>query len=250
MTNLKDKVAIVTGARRGIGRGIALAFAKNRAKVVVSDLDKGDCQKVVNEIKKLGSDGLAVKCDVSNAEEVKAMVKTTLDKFGRIDILVNNAGIDLMKPFKDMTEADWDKVLSVNLKSVFLCTKAVLPQMIKQKKGKVINISSIAGKIGFAQSSAYCASKAGIINLTRVLALELAQHKINVNSIAPGVIETQMTEPFLKDPKMKDNLLSQTPWGRFGKPEDIANAAVFLASDQADFITGTTLVVDGGWLAK
>lgn len=250
MTSLKGKVAIVTGARRGIGRGIALAFAKNGAKVVVSDLNEKDCQKVVDEIKNLGSYGLAVKCDVSSSKEVEAMIKTTVDKFGKIDILVNNAGIALMKPFKDMTEEDWDKVLSVNLKSVFLCSKAVLPELIKQGKGKVINIASIAGQIGFAQSSAYCASKAGIINLTRVMALELAQHKINVNAIGPGVIKTAMTKQFLEDPKMKEMLLSQTPWGRFGKPEDIANAAVFLASDQADFITGTTLFVDGGWLAK
>lgn len=245
---LKNKIAIVTGSGRGIGKSIAIELAKEGAKVIVSDIDIKECQNVCNEIKKIGSDAIAVKCDVSKKSDVDAIIETTIQKFQKIDILVNNAGVVLMKPFVEMTEKDWDFILDINLKGVFLCTNAVAKQMIKQKSGKIISVASIAGEVGFINTSAYCASKAGIINLTRELALELSPHNINVNAIAPGVIATKMTEDILKDKKTKEVLLASTPLGRVGQPEEIGKAAVFLASSDSDFITGHTLVVDGGWL--
>ncbi|MBA3063914.1 3-oxoacyl-ACP reductase FabG [Candidatus Woesearchaeota archaeon] len=247
--NLKNKVAIVTGSRRGIGKAIALALAKAGANVVVSDINIDDCNKVVEEIKDINGNALAVKADVSNPEDVSKMINLTTEKFGKVDILVNNAGIYMQKSLTDVTEQDFDRILDINLKGVFLCSKAAVPEMIKQGKGKIINIASIAGQVGFANSSAYCASKGGIINMTRELALELGQYKINVNAIGPGVIETPMTKDLLEDKATKETLLANIPLNRIGKPEDIANAALFLASDNSDYITGITLFVDGGWLA-
>ncbi|MCX7778955.1 MAG: 3-oxoacyl-ACP reductase FabG [Patescibacteria group bacterium] len=252
MFDLKNKVAIVTGARRGIGRGIALMMAKAGAKVVVSDLDENDCQKVVEEIKEIGSDGLAVKCDVTNKKEIEEMVRKTVKKFGKIDILVNNAGIAPFKPFLAITEEDWDKVLAVNLKGYYLCAQAVAKEMIKNGWGRIINIASVAmGQVGFGfpNLTHYCASKGGIVAFTEALALELTPKGINVNAISPGAIDTEMAKPVTEDEKVRQAILSQIPKGRIGQPEDIAAAAVFLASEEADYITGATLVVDGGWLA-
>ncbi len=247
--NLKNKVAIITGSRRGIGKAIALTLARAGANVVVSDINLDDCNKVVEEIKAIGGNALAVKADVSNPEDVSQMINLTTEKFGKIDILVNNAGIYMQKSLKEITEKDFDKILDINLKGVFLCSKAVVPEMIKQGKGKIVNITSIAGQVGFANSSAYCASKGAIINITRELSLELGQYKINVNAIGPGVIETAMTKDLLKDKATKEAMLANIPLSRIGKPEDIANAALFLSSDNSDYITGITLFVDGGWLA-
>ena len=247
--DLKNKVAIITGSRRGIGKAIALALAKAGANIVVSDINLDDCNKLVEEIKAINGNALAVKTDVSNPEDVSQMINLTTEKFGKVDILVNNAGIYMQKSLTDVTEQDFDRTLDINLKGVFLCSKAVVPEMIKQGKGKIINIASIAGQVGFANSSAYCASKGAIINITRELALELAQYKINVNAIGPGVIETDMTKDLLEDKATKETLLANIPLSRIGKPEDIANAALFLASDNSDYITGITLFVDGGWLA-
>ena len=246
--DLKNKVAIITGSRRGIGKAIALALAKAGANVVVSDINLDDCNKVVEEIKAINGNALAVKADVSNPEDVSQMINLTTEKFGKVNILINNAGIYMQKSFTDVTEQDFDRILNINLKGVFLCSKAAVPEMIKQGKGKIINIASIAGQVGFADSSAYCASKGAVINITRELALELAQYKINVNAIGPGVIETDMTKDLLEDKATKETLLANIPLSRIGKPEDIANAALFLASDNSDYITGITLFVDGGWL--
>ncbi|MEA1925480.1 MAG: glucose 1-dehydrogenase [Candidatus Altiarchaeota archaeon] len=245
---LKNKVAVVTGSGRGIGRSIAVELAREGARVVVSDLDRGVCESVCDEIRELGSDAIAVECDVSKKNDVDALIEKTMQEFQRVDVLVNNAGVFLIKPLVELTEEDWDLVLGVNLKGVFLCTNAVAKHMIKQKSGKIISIASIAGEVGFMNASAYCASKAGIINLTRELALELSPHGINVNAIAPGVIATKMTEGLLGDEKTRDVLLASTPLGRVGQPQEIGRAAVFLASGDSDFVTGHTLVVDGGWL--
>ncbi len=247
---LENKVAIVTGSRRGIGKAIALELAKNGANVVVSDINLEEQKQVVKEIKELGQKALAIKADVTSNKEVENMVQKTIDTFGKIDILVNNAGVFVQKPFQEMTEKDWDKVLDVNLKGNFLCTKAVSKHMIKQESGKIISIASIAGEVGFRGSSAYCASKAGIVNLTKELALELAPKNINVNAIAPGVIKTKMTESMLADKKQRKALMNNIPFNRVGEPEDIGKAALFLASSDSDYITGHTLVVDGGWLAQ
>ncbi len=252
MFSLENKVAIVTGARRGIGQGIALALAQAGADIVVSDINQEECQKVVEEIEGLGRKGLAVKCDVTQKSEVEEMVAQTVKEFGKVDILVNNAGIAGMKPFLDLTEEEWDRVLDINLKGQFLCARAAAKEMVKQKWGRIINIASIAAGqtgIGFAQSVHYCASKGGVTAMTEAMAVEFAPLGINVNAIGPGIIETAMTEDFLADEKMKQWLLSRIPKGRFGQPKDVAAAAVFLASDEADYITGATLFVDGGWLA-
>lgn len=247
---LKDKVAIVTGAGSGVGRAIALHFAKKGADVVVPDINLKGAQNTAKEIEALGRKSLVIKTDVSNSSDVDQMVKETVNKLGKIDILVNNAGICIQKPLMETTESDWDKVLDINLKGVFLCSKRVVPEMLKQGGGKIINLASVAGQVGFLNSSAYCASKGGVINLTREMALELAPKNINVNAIGPGVIETPMTRDMLADDATKRMLLGSTPFGRVGHPEDIANAALFLASGESNFINGITLFVDGGWLTQ
>ncbi len=250
MFNLKNKVAIVTGARRGIGEEVALRLAKDGAKVVVTDISKEDCEKVVKKIEKLGAKGLALKLDVTDEENIKEVIKTVKSKFGRIDILVNNAGIFEQEELDKMDTEKIDRVLGINLRGMILCTKHVIPEMKKQKYGKIVSTSSIAGFVGFALSSIYCATKGAIVNMTKELALELGKYKINVNSVAPGVIETDMTKGMLSDKKVKAGLLMSIPYGRVGQPEDIANAVAFLASDESEYITGHTIVVDGGWISQ
>ncbi|MFH0969070.1 MAG: SDR family oxidoreductase [Patescibacteria group bacterium] len=247
---LQNKIAIITGAGSGIGRGIALAFIKEGARIVVADWSEEGGKKTVEQIKKAGGEAVFVKTDVSKATDIEQMVKTCLDKFGRVDILINNAGIVKFGALHETPEEDWDVVLNVNLKSVFLASKKVIPEMLKQSKGKIVNIASIAGLVGFAQSGAYCASKGGIIALTKEMALEYAPKKINVNCIAPGVIKTAMTKDMIADPAQKQFFESSTPYPRLGEPEDIAMAVVYLASDESDFVNGEVLVVDGGWIAK
>jgi len=242
---LKNKTAIVTGARRGIGKGIVLALAREGCNIVVSDINQGDCEKVVEEIEKIGVKGLAVQCDVSKKEEVDAMIEKTMKEFGRIDILVNNAGIFPFVSLVEMKESDWDKVLDINLKSVFLCSQAAVKEM--KSGGKIVNISSIASFVGFEGLTHYCASKGGINAMIRALALELASKKINVNAVAPGAIDTPGAASSEKQTKQT---IAAIPWARMGVPEDIANAVVFLASEKADYITGQTIIVDGGWTLR
>lgn len=235
----------MTGAGQGIGREVSLQLAQAGAKVVLIDVsDK--VFDVLREIRGFGGDGLAIKCDVSRWEDVRAAVNQVLDKFGRIDILVNNAGIYPFKPFTEMGEQDWDKVLDVNLKGVFNFTRAVLPRMIEQRRGKIINISSIAGSVvGFPNLVHYSASKAGIIGFTRALALETAQYGITVNAISPGPIETPGIGVLSKE--AYEQVRRAIPLGRFGKPEEVAYLVLFLASDKSDFITGQNIVIDGGY---
>ncbi|PIP17289.1 MAG: short-chain dehydrogenase [Candidatus Portnoybacteria bacterium CG23_combo_of_CG06-09_8_20_14_all_37_13] len=247
---LQNKIAIITGAGSGIGRGIALAFIKQGAKVAIADWSEEGGKETAEQIKKAGGEAVFVKTDVSKAIDIDKMTKTCLDEFGRIDILVNNAGIVKFGPLHKTAEEDWDAVLNINLKSVFLASKKVIPEMLKQGQGKIINTASIAGLVGFENTGPYCASKGGIIALTREMALEYAKHKINVNCIAPGVIKTAMTKNLLNDSAQKQGLEAQTPYPRLGEPEDIASAAVYLASDESDFVNGHVLVVDGGWIAK
>jgi len=247
---LENKVAIITGAGSGIGKATALAFAREGAKILVADWSEEGGTETVSQIKKEKGEAIFVKTDVSNEENVGKMADACLAEFGKIDILVNNAGIVKMGALHETSESDWDEVLSVNLKGVFLCSKKVIPEMLKQGKGKIVNISSIAGLVGFAQVGAYCASKGGIIALTREMAIEYAGQKINVNCIAPGIIKTAMTKDMIADPVQKQSFESSTPYPRLGEPEDIAMAAVYLASEESDFVTGEVLVVDGGWTDK
>jgi NAD(P)-dependent dehydrogenase (short-subunit alcohol dehydrogenase family) len=247
---LSDKTAIVTGARRGIGRAIALALAGEGANVVVSDISQEDCQKVVDEIERLGRKGLAVKCDVSSGSDVEAMVKKTVAKFGRVDILVNNAGIIAYKPLLELTDDDWDKTLNVNLKGQFLCARAAGKEMVKNKRGRIINIASISSGgcgIAFPLIAHYTASKGGVMGLTKALALELTSQGINVNAICPGAIDTAMAEG-AKESGQLEKVLARVPKGRLGQPEEIADLAVFLASDESEYISGAAIVIDGGWL--
>jgi 3-oxoacyl-[acyl-carrier protein] reductase len=247
---LSGKTAIVTGARRGMGRAIALALAREGANVVVSDISQEDCQRVVDEIKELGRKGLALKCDVSSSDDVEDMVKRTVAEFGRIDILVNNAGILTFKPFLELTDEDWDKTLNVNLRGQFLCARAAGRVMIKNKWGRIINIASISSGgcgIAFPLIAHYTASKGGVTALTEALALELTPQGINVNAICPGAIDTDMSKG-VKEGGQLAQVLARIPKGRLGQPEEIANLAVFLASEESDYISGTAIVIDGGWL--
>ncbi|MDD4900740.1 MAG: SDR family NAD(P)-dependent oxidoreductase [Patescibacteria group bacterium] len=250
--SLKNKIAIVTGAGQGIGRGIALALAKEGAKVVVSDINLENCEKVAKEIKKLGAKALSVQCDVSRKAAVQQLFAKTAEGFGGLDILVNNAGIFPFVPFKDMAEADWDKVMAVNLKSVFFCSQEAIKIMPEQ--GRIINISSVAAFIGFEGLVHYCSSKGGINAMIRALALELAPKKITVNAVAPGAIDTpgasQPDQPRTAAEAAKKQTVAMIPLARMGEPEDIANAVVFLASEKSSYITGQTIIVDGGWTLR
>lgn len=245
MDRLKDKVAIVTGAGQGIGRGIALKLAQENCSVIVSDIDEANAQKVVDEIKQNGQKAIAIKCDVSKKEEVDSLISKTVEEFGKLDILVNNAGIYPYKPFEQMSEEDWDKVLDINLKSVFLTSQAVVKVMTEGSK--IVDISSVASVIGFPALSHYCASKGGINGFVRALALELAPKKINVNAVAPGAINTPGAA---SNEEQKKQTIAGIPLARMGEPEDIANAVLFLASNESNYITGQIIVVDGGWTIK
>jgi len=252
MEDLKEKVAIVTGARRGMGKSHALKLAKAGAKVTVSDISQEECQQVVDEIQKAGGDGLAIKCDVSNKKEVDEMIKKTVEKFGRVDILVNNAGICQFKPFLEMTEEEWDKTLNINLRGYFFCAQAVAKEMVKHKSGAIVNIASVVmGQIGkgMAGLAHYSASKGGIAALTKTLALELAPYNIRVNAIAPGAIDTPMAASTKTDPKVLEQTLAVIPLHRMGKAEEVSNTVLFLSSDASSYITGSIIVVDGGWIA-
>jgi len=247
---LQNKIAIITGAGSGIGRGIALGFVKEGAMVAIADWSDKGGKETVEQITKAGGKAFFVRTDVSKTADVDKMVETCLNEFGRVDILVNNAGIYRAYNLHEMSDENWNETINVNLRSVFLGSRRVIPEMLKQGKGKIVNISSIAGLVGFAQSAAYCASKGGIIALTKEMALEYAPKKINVNCICPGVINTAMTKDMISDPVTKQFLESSTPYPRLGEPEDIAFAAVYLASDESDFVNGHALTVDGGWLVK
>lgn len=243
--SLKDKIALVTGGTRGIGREIALELAKKGANVAITyTSNKEKALAVVNEIKQNGVNTIAVKANVANSEEVTNMVKSIEEQLGTIDILVNNAGITKDNLLIRMNEEEWDSVLDVNLKGVFLCTKAVARSMMKKRYGKIINISSVVGVNGNIGQGNYSASKAGVIGFTKSIAKELATRGIRVNAIAPGFIETDMTK-VLKD-EIKNEMLNNIPLKTFGKPRDIANLVLFLASEDSDYITGEIIKVDGG----
>lgn len=245
MRKLEGKVAVVTGASRGIGRAIALKLADEGAKVVVNySGSQAKAEEVVATIQANGGEAIAVQASVSKTEEVTALMDAAVKTFGTLDILVNNAGITRDNLLMRMKEEEWDDVLDTNLKGVFLCTKAVTRQMMKQRAGRIINISSIVGVAGNAGQANYVAAKAGVIGLTKTTAKELASRNILVNAIAPGFIETEMTEQLPED--LKQGMLTQIPLAKLGQPEDIAKAVAFLASEDANYMTGQTLHIDGG----
>jgi len=253
MFDLSGKVALVTGASSGIGRASALALANQGAKVAVAARRLDKLEAVAAEIKSRGKEALAVQMDVTKKADIDTAVAKTVATFGRLDILLNNAGTADGAPFVDMTEATWDKVLTTNLKGYYLVAQAAAKEMAKNKWGRIVNIASIASGgvgVGFVGISAYCASKGGVVGLTEAMADELAPMGILVNAIGPGVIATEMTEEVLNDPKRAEDMKMRIPMKRFGKPEEIAAAVVYFASDEASYTTGTTLYVDGGWLAQ
>jgi len=239
-------VAIVTGAGRGIGRAIAMRLADAGARVVVADIRIADVNAVVEEIQNTGREAIAMKVDVSDANQVRQMVIEVLNKYKRIDILVNNAGIFQGRPFVEMTEDDWDRMMAINLKSVFLCSRAVIEPMISQGSGCIINISSTAGLTGGTSGAHYAAAKGGVAAFTRSLGKELANKGIRVNAVAPSKIETDMLQG-VETPEARDQLISRIPLGRLGKPSDIAEIVAFLASPHASYIIGEVIVASGGY---
>jgi NAD(P)-dependent dehydrogenase (short-subunit alcohol dehydrogenase family) len=245
------KVAFVTGATSGIGRATALAFAREGASVVVADVSEHGNRETARMIENLGGRALAIRCDVTRAEDVKAALDRTTDGFGRLDFAFNNAGVEQpIMPAADLTEEEWDRIIDIDLRGVFLCMKHEIPLMLKQGGGAIVNTSSGAGVKGFAGQAAYCAAKYGIVGLSKAAALDYAKANIRVNVVCPGIIETPMMDRFSGgSPEGRARVIAQEPVGRMGKPEEIAAAVLWLCSDAAAFVVGHAMVVDGGQTA-
>lgn len=241
---LEGKVALITGSAQGIGRAIAVLLARKGADIVVSDLNSEKAQEVAREIEKMGRKCLVTIANVADFKETELMIKKTIDEFGRIDILVNNAGIVKDSLLLRMKEESWDEVLNVNLKGTFNCTKAAVKFMAKQRSGKIVNIASISGEMGNIGQANYSASKAGVIGFTKTVAREFASRGINVNAVAPGFIDTVMTQSLSED--IRENLKKQVPVERLGMPEDVAETVYFLVSEMSSYITGQVINVNGG----
>ena len=247
MAALDNKIAIVTGGGGGIGGAIAQRFAREGAKIAVADIDAGMAKSCAAQIANQGFDAIPITADVTNKKSVQQMVQAALDRWGRIDILVNVAGGAQIKPVVEITESDWDHIINMNLKSVFLCSQAVIPTMTKQQYGKIVSISSIYGFTGNATRASYAAAKAGVAVFTKSLALEVVSHGINVNAIAPGRILTDRVRGHYSEAEWSERV-ELIPMKRAGTPEEIASAAVFLVTDENNYITGQTLHVNGAWL--
>ena len=241
---LTGKVALVTGGAQGIGKVVALLFAQNGADLVISDINLEKAEETAKEIESIGRKAMAIKVDVANFDDVNRMTQAVIERFGHIDILINNAGITRDKLILRMTEEDWDAVLNINLKGTFNCTKVVVRHMAKQRSGKIVNIASVVGEMGNAGQANYAASKAGVIGFTKTIAREFAQRGINVNAIAPGYIQTSMTDALPE--KVKEELKRLIPMERLGQPEDVAQAVLFFVSEASSYITGQVLNVNGG----
>jgi 3-oxoacyl-[acyl-carrier protein] reductase len=245
---LKDKVALVTGSSRGVGRAIAIGYAKEGAKQVINyTSNKNAADEVVETIKKLGGEAIAIKADVAKKSEAESLVKATIDQFGGIDILVNNAGFTRPAMMLKMTEEQWDEVVDIHMKGVFLCSQAAAKHMSQKKSGKIINVTSVAGLVGTVGQINYSAAKGGVLSMTKSMARELAKDNICVNVISLGIVATDMTEKIRTDEKLKEIYMNRILLKRFAEAEDIAPAFVFLASDEGSYITGQLLCVDGGY---
>ena len=252
MFDLKDKIALITGARRGMGKSHAIALASQGAKVAVTDIDEKECQAVADEIKSKGGEAAAFKLDVSNKAEVDAVFDKVVKQYGRLDILVNNAGIYQPKPALEITEEDWDKMIDIDLKGEFLCAQRAAKEMAKNKWGRIINIASIASGgvgVGIAGGCHYTAAKGGVIGMTETMAVEWAPLGINVNAIGPGAIDTPMISSAQIPEEAMKQMMAGVPLKRIGKSEEVSAMVVFLASEEASYVTGAPFYVDGGWLA-
>jgi NAD(P)-dependent dehydrogenase (short-subunit alcohol dehydrogenase family) len=247
--DLSGKMALVTGGSRGIGYTVALSLANAGADVAVTSRKLEDVQKTAEDIAALGRRSLPLALDVQDVESIQKTVGLVLEKFGRIDILVNNAGLNIQQMAVDVTEEAWDTVLDTNLKGAFFCSQAVGKAMIERRQGKIINIASTMATVGLRLRSAYCSSKGGVAQMTKVLAVEWAKYNVNVNAVGPTFLLTPMTKPMLENEEFRTDVMSRIPMGRLATPEDVAGAVVYLASPAADFVTGITLFVDGGWTA-
>jgi NAD(P)-dependent dehydrogenase (short-subunit alcohol dehydrogenase family) len=248
---LDGRVALLTGGTGGLGIVMARALSEAGARVVITSRNKEKAVEAAKSIaQSTGRETLGLSAEVTDAEQVDAMVQDTVKAFGRIDILINNAGINIRKPIEEFDEASWDLVQNTNLKAPFLCSKAVAKLMKEQQYGRIINISSMLGMVGLPERSAYCSSKGGVIQLTRVLALEFAAHNVTVNALCPGPIATELNSVVMNNPEANKFFIDNIAMGRWGKPNEIAGAIIYLASDASSFMTGSTLTVDGGWTAK
>lgn len=248
--SLLGKVAVVTGSTKGLGLGISHGLAEAGADIVVVSRNYEDCAKVATEIEKKGQSALPVKADVRSLVSIDELIKKVVDRYGRIDILVNNAGTAITKPPEVLTEDEWDDVINVNLKGAFFMAQKAGLQMIKQRHGKIINVGSIFSFVGDANIVAYCTSKGGLLLMTKSLALAWARYNIQVNLIAPGYIETEINKKVLNEDKVFNHIMFQTPARRLGTVRDIVGAIVYLASDATNYMTGQSMIIDGGWVAR
>lgn len=247
---LQNKIAVITGSGGAIGSVTAKRFAREGAKVVITDINVEGGQKTVKDIQAGGGEAIFIEADITKVSECQKMIRMTVDTFGRVDVLFNNAGIELFKPMHEYTEEDYDRVVDVSLKGSFFCIRYVLPEMMKNGGGSIINMGSVAGLTGHIKIPSYCAAKGALVNLTRYVALDYARYHIRCNCLCPGVVATEMMKRTIEiDPDLVKKIIDQHPMGRAAEPEEIANAAVFLASDESAFITGISLPVDGGYLA-
>lgn len=248
--DLTGKTAIVTGGARGLGQAMAIGLAQAGADVVVADLLDEEAAKTVEEVRKLSRKSMSLRVDVTNSKDVEAMINSVVKEFGKLDIIINSAGITKRMPALDFIEEDFDRVIAVNLKGVFLSCQAAGRQMVKQGGGKIINMASVGGLVGLRNTVAYCASKGGVVQITKTLALEWAPYNIKVNAIAPCLFETSIAAPVFASKETYEAFVSKIPLGRIGKPADLVGTAIFLASPASDMMTGHILAVDGGWLAE
>ena len=248
--SLEGQVALVTGAGRGLGRAISLGLAQAGADLVITSRTVGELQSLAAEVRAKGRRCRCFTADLSRVREIEPLVEAAWSAFGGIDVLVNNAGVSIVEPAAEVSEEHWDLVLDLNLKGLFFVAQAVGRRMLERGSGKIVNMASQAGVVGLANHAAYCASKGGVVLLTKVLALEWASRGITVNAVAPTVIRTPMSDRAFADPEARADVLRRIPLGRIGEPSDVVGAVVFLASPAADLITGTTLLVDGGWTAQ
>ncbi|HWP46744.1 MAG TPA: glucose 1-dehydrogenase [Candidatus Limnocylindrales bacterium] len=246
---LEGKVSLVTGAGRGIGKAAAIGLAEAGSQVVLVSRSRNELEEVAREVRNLGRKALVLPADLLQFDKIPELVTRTVEEFGRLDILVNNAGTNLKRPTVEVPWEDFDKIIGLNLKAAFILSQAAIKHMLKQGSGKIINVTSMTAAIGIPTSAIYCSSKGGLQQLTKSLAVELAPKNIQVNAIAPGMIETELAKPILARPEFRNWVMPKIPMGRLGVPDDLKGAFIFLASPASNYVTGHTLFVDGGWLA-